>query len=40
LPYWNWWYFGTAYTLVAFADLVIGWLAAGLVLARLAAPQR
>lgn len=33
-PYWNWWGFPADYTLVAIADLVIGWFLAGLVIAR------
>jgi hypothetical protein len=39
LPYWNWWHFPAGYTLVCAADLLIGRLLAGLVLARLAAPR-
>jgi hypothetical protein len=39
LPYWNWWHFSAAYTVVAVADLLIGWLAAGLFLARITAPR-
>lgn len=34
VPYWNWWNFSTSYTLVAFADLLIGWGLAGLVIAK------
>jgi len=34
LPYWNWFCFDTAYTLVEIADLLLGWLFAGLVLAK------
>lgn len=34
VPYWNWWHFSTSYTLVAFADLLIGWFLAGLVIAK------
>jgi hypothetical protein len=36
LPEWNWWSFSTAYTATAFADLLIGWFLAGLLLARFA----
>jgi len=36
VPYWNWWHFSTNYTLVAFADLLIGWFLAGLVIAKVA----
>ena len=32
---WNWYGFSTDYTLIAFADLLIGWFFAGLVLAKL-----
>ncbi len=34
LPFWNWFCFDMAYTLVMMADLLIGWLLAGLVLAK------
>jgi hypothetical protein len=34
LPYWNWFCFDTTYTLVMIADLLLGWLLAGLVLAK------
>lgn len=34
LPYWNWFHFPTDYTLVAAADLLIGWFLAALVLAK------
>lgn len=34
LPYWNWFCFDTGYTLVEMGDLLLGWLFAGLVLAR------
>jgi hypothetical protein len=34
LPYWNWFRFDITYTVVMMADLLIGWLLAGLVLAR------
>ncbi len=36
LPFWNWFGFSTAYTLVSIVDLVIGWFLAGLVIARVA----
>lgn len=39
LPYWNWWGFSTAYTAQALADVVEGWFLAGLVIARVAAPN-
>lgn len=34
LPYWNWFHFDTAYTLVGVADILIGWYLAALVLAK------
>ena len=34
VPYWNWFCFDTRYTLVEIADLLLGWLFAGLVLAK------
>ncbi len=34
LQHWNWWQFSTAYTAVAFGDLLIGWFLAGLVIAK------
>ena len=34
LPYWNWFCFDATYTIVMMADLVIGWVLAGLVLAK------
>ena len=34
VPYWIWWRFSTSFTLVEFADLLIGWFLAGLVLAK------
>ena len=40
LPYWNWWHFSAAYTLVAFADLLIGWWAAGLAIAAIVGAGR
>jgi hypothetical protein len=36
VPYWNWWSFPEEYTLVAMADLAVGWFLAGLVIARVA----
>ena len=35
LPYLNWWGFSLEFTLLAFVDLFIGWLLAGLVIAKL-----
>lgn len=35
LPYWNWFCFDATYTFVMMADLLIGWLLAGLVLSRI-----
>lgn len=35
--YWNWWRFPTGYTAVSFADLLISWSLAGLVIAQLTA---
>jgi hypothetical protein len=34
VPNWNWWGFSASYTAVAFADLLIGWALAGLVIAK------
>ncbi len=34
LPDWTWWNFSTSYTGVAFADLLVGWLLASLVMAK------
>lgn len=34
VPYWNWFGFGTDFTLVGVADLIIGWFLAGLVMAK------
>jgi hypothetical protein len=39
LPNWVWWHFPTRWTLVTMADLVVGWLLAGLVIAKVAAPK-
>lgn len=36
LPQWNWWQFSPAYTLIGFADLLIGCFLAGLALAGIA----
>lgn len=36
LPQWNWWGFSPLYTLVGIADLVIGWVLAALVIAKVA----
>ena len=35
LPDWNWWGFSNEFTLLAFADLLIGWFFAALVMAKL-----
>lgn len=35
LPYWTWWGFSTGFTLVALADLIIGWSLAGLAMAKI-----
>jgi len=40
LPNWTWWNFPTSYLSVAFADLLIGWLLAGLVIARVVRNER
>lgn len=34
VPYWNWWNFSNSYTAVTFADLLLGWFLAGLVIAK------
>jgi hypothetical protein len=34
VPYWTWWKFSTSFTLVEFADLLVGWGLAGLVIAK------
>ncbi|TAJ08416.1 MAG: hypothetical protein EPO61_09960 [Nitrospirae bacterium] len=36
VPSWIWWTFSTSFTLVEFADLLIGWGLAGLVIAKVA----
>jgi hypothetical protein len=36
VPYWIWWNFSTGFTLVEFADHVIGWFLVGLVLTKFA----
>ena len=36
LPNWNWWGFSEGFTLLAFADLLIGWFLAGLALSKIA----
>jgi hypothetical protein len=36
IPSWIWWGFSTPFVLVAFADALIGWFLAGLVIAKLA----
>lgn len=35
VPYWNWWSFSASFTLVMFADTLIGWVLAGFVIAKL-----
>ena len=35
IPYWNWFAFDTTYTLMIIVDTLIGWLLAGLVMAKL-----
>ena len=39
LPNWNWWGFSTSYTAVTLADVVVTWLLAGLVIAKVTAPK-
>lgn len=36
LPYWNWFGFSASYTLVMIADALVGWLLAGLAMAKIA----
>ncbi len=38
LPSWNWWGFSNTFTLIAFGDMLAGWLLAGLVIAKVTAP--
>lgn len=40
LPYWNWFGFPVNYTIVMFADQLIGWFIAGLVIAKAAMPKK
>ncbi len=40
LPNWNWWGFSGSYTTVAVVDSALTWYIAGLVIARVARPQR
>lgn len=40
LPNWNWWGFSGAYTAVNLIDYTLTWLLAGLVIAKVAKPQR
>ena len=40
VPYWIWWKFSTSFTLVEFADLLIGWGLAGLVIAKVGGPWK
>ena len=35
VPYWNWFYFNSQFTLVQVADLLVGWFLAGLVMAKM-----
>jgi hypothetical protein len=39
VPNWVWWKFGTGWTVVGTADVVIAWFLAGLVIAKVAAPK-
>lgn len=39
VPNWVWWHFSTGYTLVLVLDIAIGWLLAGLVIAKVVAPK-
>lgn len=38
VPYWNWYHFSTAFTVSEAIDQVIGWLLAGLAMAKIAKP--
>lgn len=40
LPDWNWWGFTAGYTRSALAELVIGWLLAGLVIAKVTTKEQ
>jgi hypothetical protein len=40
LPNWNWWGYSAAYTAVNLIDYTLTWLLAGLVIAKVAKPQR
>jgi len=40
LPYWNWYSFPTTYTAINLIDCTLTWLLAGLVIAKVANPQR
>lgn len=40
IPDWSWFSFPINYTLVSIADLVIGWLLAGLFIAKIASPKK
>ena len=33
VPYWNWFYFNSQFTLVQITDLLVGWFLAGLAMA-------
>ena len=39
VPNWVWWHYSARWTLVTMADIAIGWLLAGLVIAKVAAPK-
>lgn len=39
VPNWVWWHYGTGWTIVGMADILIGWFLAGLVIAKVAAPK-
>jgi hypothetical protein len=40
IPYWNWWGFSASYTAVTFADLLVSWFLAGLVIAKMVPATR
>jgi hypothetical protein len=40
LPYWNWYSFPTTYTAINLIDYTLTWLLAGLVIAKVANPER
>jgi hypothetical protein len=39
VPNWVWWHFGTGWTVVGLADIVIAWFLSGLVIAKVGAPK-